>query len=241
MRLAFVADIQGNALAFEAVLAELDNIAIDHWICLGDVATGYEPFRVFDLLREYNFLTVRGNMDDVVLNPPICTGDDDIEQRYADMDTWCATQLRDFDRTYLANFGPHIMLDLPNGEQILACHGSPDNYDDVWTATTPNDEILDSYFQNFDVQWIAVGHMHRQLLRYVAHNFRLFNPGSVGWTLLNPATGRHPRRAEYAILETTVTQTTLGFAQANYSPTEFKARVLASQMPHNDWYLDQWE
>lgn len=239
MRIGFIADIQGNAVALEAVLAELGKLAIDQLVCLGDVASGPEPKHVLDLLQKHNALTIRGNMDDVILKPEPYTGTDEAEQRYAEMDAWCSTQLGDADHVYLESFSPHLTLNLSNGEQILACHGSPDSTLDVWTANQPDDDTLKSYFTTFGVKWIVVGHMHRPLLRCV-EDYRLFNPGSVG---LPPQseTGKHPLQADYAILETSLPQMMLRFGRVRYSGEAFKQRVLRSGLPHAEWFVSLWD
>jgi len=40
MRIALIADIHGNVVALDEVLAELEKKAVDQIVCLGDVAAG---------------------------------------------------------------------------------------------------------------------------------------------------------------------------------------------------------
>ncbi len=52
MRIALLADIHGNTVALETVLACLTTDPVDHIVCLGDVALrGPEPRRALALLK----------------------------------------------------------------------------------------------------------------------------------------------------------------------------------------------
>ena len=77
MRIAFVADQHGNAVAFEAVIADLAREEFDEVICLGDVAQGGpQPVQVVDRLRELGWRSVFGNSDDFLLT--LCFGREEV-------------------------------------------------------------------------------------------------------------------------------------------------------------------
>jgi predicted phosphodiesterase len=64
MRIAIVADIHGNVLALEAVLADLENRKVDRFVNLGDSVSGpLWPRETAELLIPLNWPTVRGNHD----------------------------------------------------------------------------------------------------------------------------------------------------------------------------------
>jgi predicted phosphodiesterase len=64
MKLAVIADIHGNLLALEAVLADIDRRALRGVINLGDVVSGpLWPRETFDRLQARPIATVRGNHD----------------------------------------------------------------------------------------------------------------------------------------------------------------------------------
>lgn len=64
MRLAVIADIHGNVLALEAVLADIDRRGADLTIDLGDCVSGpLWPAETYALLQHRRFPTVRGNHD----------------------------------------------------------------------------------------------------------------------------------------------------------------------------------
>ena len=61
MRIAVIADVDGNLPALEAVLADLERHDIDRTINLGDCGSGpLWPREVCDLLMSCHDLTVRG-------------------------------------------------------------------------------------------------------------------------------------------------------------------------------------
>lgn len=63
--LAFVSDVHGNALALQAVLADIGARGIERVYCLGDlVGYGPDPEGVIDLIRAAAIPCVTGNYDD---------------------------------------------------------------------------------------------------------------------------------------------------------------------------------
>ena len=69
-RFAVISDIHGNLHAVEAVLAEIDRLAITEVVCLGDIV-GYGPFphKCVDLVIKCCSMIVRGNHEEAVINP----------------------------------------------------------------------------------------------------------------------------------------------------------------------------
>ncbi|WP_439573134.1 metallophosphoesterase family protein [Phreatobacter sp.] len=64
MRLAIIADIHGNAVAIEAVLADIAATSTDRIVNLGDVVSGpLWPRETLERLLPMNLATVRGNHD----------------------------------------------------------------------------------------------------------------------------------------------------------------------------------
>ena len=71
MRIAILADIHGNVLALEAVLADLKHRSVDQFVNLGDCVSGpLWPRETAELLRQLNWPTVRGNHDRWVTDWP---------------------------------------------------------------------------------------------------------------------------------------------------------------------------
>lgn len=64
MKLAVIADIHGNRLALEAVLADIDRRGLTRTVNLGDVASGpLWPRETVELIRARGIPTLRGNHD----------------------------------------------------------------------------------------------------------------------------------------------------------------------------------
>ena len=64
MRIGLIADIHGNKLALDTVLAQLDHRAVDSIVCLGDVAMlGPQPAESIATLQALQIPVVMGNTD----------------------------------------------------------------------------------------------------------------------------------------------------------------------------------
>lgn len=242
MKIALIADIQGNALALQTALTHIQQHSPDHIISLGDVASGPQPLEILKLLQAHQCKNVMGNMDAVILNPQPYDGDNETEQKYAEMDQWCFEQLSDADKSYLSRFQATISIPVDDNLQLVACHGSPTSFDDVLVATTPENKLL-SFFASDMSTILAVGHMHEAVL----HRFRnhwLINPGSIGLPHRFSTTGEklpYPLVAEYAIVRVTDGYVNVAFHQVPYDGSMFRQAVLGSGMPYAEWFLGQWQ
>src|SRR5437867_931457 len=68
VRIALLADVHGNAVAFRAALADLEDRGVDLIVSLGDVAQGGpQPVECVELLRELECPCVFGNSDEFLL------------------------------------------------------------------------------------------------------------------------------------------------------------------------------
>lgn len=64
MKIAFISDIHGNAVALESVLEDIDKKNVDRIIVLGDICfRGPEPKRSLDLVRSLDTYVIKGNAD----------------------------------------------------------------------------------------------------------------------------------------------------------------------------------
>ncbi len=243
LTIALIADIHGNLAALEAVLEALGAEFPEQILCLGDVAaTGPEPREVLHRLRELGSPVVMGNADAELLDPPPPvpeTSED--SRRITDIDRWCALQLDDADRAFLASFQPTMEISLGEGRNLLCCHGSPRGYNDVVTATTSDDE-LDSMIAGQDSAMIAGGHTHIRMLR--AYRGReIFNPGSVGlaYQFLPDGRVRVPPWAEFAMLTQSDAGTvSIDFRRVSYDRDATLRAMTERKMPHAAWWAADW-
>lgn len=235
MRIIVFSDVQGNSVALETMLANvitLPEFEASLLICLGDVACGYAPNQVLDLLRQYDVQCIRGNMDDVLLNPPQYAGDDEDEQRYNVMDTWASLKLSSHNRSYLQNTVPNLTQS-HQGINYFFAHGSPHDYDMPLNYDMQESDLLRYIPDRVDV--LFTGHTHGQFLVPVADK-TLVNPGSIGFP--DPLSdGKRPLRAQFAIIEDGHTS----FYSLHYDAEKFIESVRATGMPHAEWYLSQWQ
>ena len=235
-KIALISDIQGNLTALQYVLKQIACEQINDIICLGDVASGAYPHEVVSLLREHNIRTVKGNMDDAILNPHRHEDADTNTERYDDIDQWCSKQLTEADKAFMRSFAPMLRVQLDDDNQLLCFHGSPYSYNDVLDESTPEDTLrlqIDGYAETM----MATGHIHHPFLR-MYQDTTILCPGSVG--LPRQRQDKHPCHAEYAILDWVDGRAHFEFRQVKFPVEEFKKGILDSGMPHAHWFLSLW-
>ena len=240
-RVALIADIHGNAVALEAVLADIERRDVDEIVCLGDVAAGGpQPREALARLCALGCPVVRGNADDWLLGETPADGDEEGRRLRAIVD-WARAQLSDADLAYLESFAPTVELDLGCSRRLLCFHGSPRASSDRLLATTPEDELA-RLFADATADVFAGGHTHLQLARRFGRSL-LVNPGSVGLPLRGgndgdwPAAGepRPPRFADYALIEVEAELAVeLRCLPVDVQAIERAGR--ASRMPYPDWW-----
>ncbi len=198
-RVALIADIHGNAVGLEAVVADLGRRHVDDVVCLGDVAAGGpQPREAIERLRGLGCAVVRGNADEWLLGkPPPEEGE--AGRRLRAIVEWARLQLGDADVAYLESFASTVAVDLGGSRRLLCFHGSPCAIDERLLATTPSDE-LERLAERAAADVLAGGHTHLQLVRRVG-GCLLVNPGSVGLPLHASDRPRLPGFAEYGLIE----------------------------------------
>ena len=240
VRIGVLADVHGNAVALDAVLAALALDPVDRLVCLGDVASGPHPLAVLARLREVECPSVMGNADAELLAPPTSAADEDA-RRFAEIAGWCAAQLSPADLDALRDFPPTLEVSLGDGGTMLCCHGSPRSFDEAIRPTTPDDD-LDAMLAGVLATVVAAGHTHVQGVR--RHRDKLLlNPGSVGLPFdpLPPAAPvRNPPWAEYAVLTAGPAGLSLDLRRVPFDAERFVAETLLSGMPHAAWYTTDW-
>jgi len=243
LTIALIADIHGNLTALDAVLETLEVEPPDQIVCLGDVAaTGPQPREVLRRLRGLECPVVMGNADAELLDVarPDPETDED-SHRIADISRWCANQLDDTDRTFLASFQPTAEIPLGEKSTLLCCHGSPRSYDDVIVATTSDDE-LDEMIGDHDATIIAGGHTHIRMLR--AYRGReIVNPGSVGlaYQFFPDRSARVPPWAEFAMLsQADAGAVSIDFRRVPYDHDATVRAMIEREMPHAAWWAADW-
>ena len=236
MRLALLADLHGNLLALEAVLAALAHEGVEQFVCLGDVAaTGPQPRETLQRLRTLSCPVVMGNADAWLLDPPTAASDDAAIRRIEEIDRWGAAQLGPDEFVFIRGFQSTVSVELPGAATLLCFHGSPRSYDDSLRATTPVEELTLLLAGHDDATLLAGGHTHERLYRRLGPR-TLLNPGSVGMPL-------DPPWAEYAIVDVAAdgsSSLSVDFRRVRFDLNAFVASILVSGMPHTDWLAAEW-
>lgn len=231
MRIAVISDIHGNAVALEAVLADLETHHVDQIVCLGDaIQGGSQPAEVVALLRELGCPVVLGNADAFLL-----TGEDGntpVTEAQRAARQWSLAQLTEADRAFIAAFHPTIEVALPGNRRLLCFHGSPTSFHDIIFPNTPEEEVR-GYLEAFLPAILTGGHTHLQQLRRLDDSL-FFNPGSVGYVYntRQPAGGMHADPwAEYAIVSADGARFSIEFCRVPFDVAAWKRATLASGIP----------
>jgi predicted phosphodiesterase len=238
MRIAFVADQHGNAVAFEAVIADLGREDYDEVICLGDVAQGGpQPVEVLDRLRDLGWRTVFGNSDEFLLT--LSLGNEELTERVLAVGEWSRARLGEERLEFLRSFEPTVELDL-DGRRLVCCHATPTSNEDVILPDAPRKRIAEALG---DASVVACGHVHLQWLRRVGRKLWL-SVGSAGlvWEHKEPMDDQpFDPWAEYAVLTAAEGRFGVEFRRVPFDVQKLLAAYHASGMPDAEWHVSQWK
>lgn len=174
---AVLADIHGNALALAAVLQDIATRGIETIINLGDTFYGpLDPARTETMVRQAGMLSISGNQDRILLDPP--PGLEDTPTYRHTMGNLSKNAL-----DWLKGLAPERRF-VKNA--ILCCHGAPGDdcaylMEDISSGSPeqrPCSEIAEALMPETPAL-ILCGHSHIQRAVGCAE-FTAVNPGSVG-------------------------------------------------------------
>ncbi|MBP1848598.1 metallophosphoesterase family protein [Rhizobium halophytocola] len=175
MRFAAIADIHGNHLALQAVLADIEGLGIRHIVNLGDVFSGpVDAGKTADILRPLDLPTVRGNHDRALL-----------EDATGDWERPAHPLLSKTDIDWLHQLPLTLSM---FREEVLLCHATPSDDVTGWLETlSPNGhfhmasrEFIEQQAVGVDYPLILCGHTHIQRAVLLSGSRLVVNPGSVG-------------------------------------------------------------
>lgn len=151
---------------------------------------------------------------------------------------WCASQLSDTHRAFLAGLPPAIDVDLGEAGLLHAFHGSPQSATDIITATTPPED-LDRMLGDAAGSLLAGGHTHVPMVQ--RHGTRMIiNPGSVGLPFAtygyagDVAVLNH---AAYAVITAEGPELNIELRQTPIDSEQLEHQVNGNGMPHGQWWL----
>jgi putative phosphoesterase len=175
---AVLSDIHGVLPALEAVLKEPEVSDAERIVLTGDIAAGPQPVEVLDRLLGLGerVVWVRGNADRELVTIAR-GGTTDIPDPIV---PWAAAQLGRDHVDWLAQLPHPLILALDGFGEVLFCHGTPRDDNEVVLVDTRLDrwaEVLAELPER--VMTVVCGHTHMPFLR-LAHGRQIINPGSVG-------------------------------------------------------------
>ena len=181
MRYAVISDVHGNLQALQAVVTAARSLAVDHWVCAGDVVGyGARPSECVALVDELSATWVAGNHELLVggvLTTARCT------RMAASSVRWTQDVLSQDVLARLADLP--LQAELPG---LTIAHGSPGDPEEYVRSGDRADVLLQGRSDG-----LVLGHTHAPWLRvpgrdvlrggtgvhHVGPPF-LLNPGSVG-------------------------------------------------------------
>jgi putative phosphoesterase len=195
MRVAALFDIHGNLPALEAVLEEVRQVQADQIVVGGDVVTGPMPRETLTCLLELDIPVqfIYGNCEREVLARMAGVDAGNVPERYREIDRWVAQQLYPEYEPLLASWPRTLRVEIGGLGEVLFCHATPRNEDEIFTRLTPEERLL-PIFEMPNVPVVVCGHTHMQFDRTIGRT-RVVNAGSVGtpygepgayWLFLGP-------------------------------------------------------
>ena len=190
-RVAVLSDVHGNAVALEAVVSELADVAPDLVVFGGDLTWGPLAEETRELVRplEGSAIFVRGNGERALAEAVAP------REALTPREQWMLDRHRPATRAFLAEFVPSTVVDVAGLGLVRFCHGSPRSDEELITFATPEPRMR-ALLEGVGEKVLVSAHTHIQFDRRVA-GIRSVNPGSVGmpyegragvafWALLGP-------------------------------------------------------
>ena len=240
MRVALFSDVHGNAVAFDAFLADLGRQDVDLVVCLGDHAQGgAQPAECLERLRELGCPAVMGNSDHFLLMAD--PGDEPATEAQLETVRWSQAQLSDELLDFHGGFQPTVELDLGGGGTLLAFHGTPRSRNEV-IGPWMEEAAFRKPFEDVEATLLAGGHTHQQWARRLGDRYYV-NPGSVGLAYDHHQPEESFRAdpcAEYAVLTVDGPGVGVEFRRVPFDAGAVIDAIEASGMPHADQAARFW-
>jgi diadenosine tetraphosphatase ApaH/serine/threonine PP2A family protein phosphatase len=177
LRFAVIADVHGNYLALEAVVADIRAQGIDDIVNLGDMASGpLDARRTMDMLMALDAVHVLGNHDRWLIDRPFEKMGSWERPAYAQLDGGHLDWLRTVPSTQIYR------------DNVFLCHATPADDNVYWLETvTPDGSVTMSSLQAIEKEAVGIsqslmlcGHTHIARAVRLGDGRLVVNPGSVG-------------------------------------------------------------
>jgi predicted phosphodiesterase len=233
MRIALIADMHGNAVAFRAALADLEAQRPDLIVSLGDVAQGGpQPRECIELLQELDCPCVYGNSDHFLV--ALDFGSEEATEEQLTTAHWSREQLGGGGLEFLSSFEPTV-----NAGRLLCCHATPRSNEELVLPQTSHEEV-EAVLADVSAPAVATGHVHLQWVRRFGEKLWI-SVGSVGlvWEHREPLDELpfHPV-SEYALVDDETLA--VEFRRIPFDVEELIADARAKDFPFVDRWAAQW-
>jgi len=177
LRFAAIADVHGNYLALEAVVADIRAQGIDDIVNLGDMASGpLDARRTMDLLMPLDATHVLGNHDRWLI--------DRLPEKMGPWERPAYAQLDARHLDWLRTVSPTRIF----RDEVFLCHATPADDNIYWLETvTPDGSVTMSPLQAIEQEAVGIsqslmlcGHTHIARAVRLGDGRMIVNPGSVG-------------------------------------------------------------
>jgi putative phosphoesterase len=260
MRIALLADIHGNPIALDAVLADIERRGgVDGYWILGDLcAVGFDPASVLDRLSALpNAVFVRGNADRYVTTGDLPYPSVEDVRANPDLIPLFAEVIGNFNWIkgyvtgrgwlgWLSSLPTEQRLTLPDGTRVLLVHGTLADDEGRGFNPTLSDDDLRAEIAGCGADLICVGHFHMPMDRRL-DGVQVINPGAVSNNFAPDL------RARYAIVSADEHSHTIQFYRVEYDlevamaatqrcgnpGSAFQIRFLDGQIRAG--WLDRWD
>jgi len=225
MRLAFISDIHGNALALEAVLESMKQKEVDKVLILGDLCfRGPEPKRSLDLVRTMGAEVIKGNADEWIVRG-VQEGEvpeESLRMMKAERE-WTYARLDDDSVAYLKNLPTELNLTYGN-IKIHAFHATPTSLFEVVQPFAADDHIVEKLFHQ-DADLSIYAHIHKPYMRSIEGK-TVMNIGSVGL----PFDGLH--KPSYGLVDIAGDDFTTSIVRVDYDVAKVIDQFTQSDYPN---------
>jgi diadenosine tetraphosphatase ApaH/serine/threonine PP2A family protein phosphatase len=177
MRFAAIADVHGNCLALEAVLADIRDQGVHDIVNLGDMASGpLAPRRTMDMLMALDAVNVLGNHDRWLIDRP--------PEKMGPWERPVHAQLESHHLDWLRTIPP---TEVYRGD-VFICHATPADDNVYWLETvTPEGAVtmaslaeIEKRAEGISQSLILCAHTHVARAVTLRDGRMVVNPGSVG-------------------------------------------------------------
>jgi diadenosine tetraphosphatase ApaH/serine/threonine PP2A family protein phosphatase len=234
MRIAAIADMHGNHLALEAVLADIGAQAVDRVVCLGDMASGpLDARRTLDILMALDAVFVLGNHDRYLIDRP--------RDKMGAWDRIAFDQLDPRHLDWLRRIPATAIL----ADAIFMCHATPHQDETYWLENlTPDGTVrmsdlaaIEARAEGITQSLILCAHTHIPRAVRLGDGRLIVNPGSAGCPGYRD---RHPYPhvmqtgtpdASYAILDQSAGQWRASLRHVPYDHAAMAALARQNGMP----------